>query len=282
MVTGGRVAAIDVALGLRPADLALVGAGWWMCTAEVSTVATWRSRMTGSPWSVTSLRRLVPARVLSMSRGLVLTPGLVTPHFHQWHSNHNPTTVAQCLLQQGTTAFADGFYGPAIVAGPAAVRLLAEEFLATPLKLILLAPDPCLCAESRGRVSAGPGEPRYRRSPGDAGLADLPRAGGDLLRRAVPSERSRSASCSKWSPEPLHRARSPPATGSSRSRLHSSRPGRPPGSRTTTRASTNGGAAAPRSRAARAASPRPWVREPAGDGRWRGVGGTSAGCVRAL
>ena len=35
---------------------------------------------------------------------------------------------------------ADGFYGPAIVAGQAAVRLLAEEFLATPLKLILLAP----------------------------------------------------------------------------------------------------------------------------------------------
>ncbi len=78
-------------------------------------------------------------RVVDVS-GLVLTPGLVTPHFHQWHSNHNPTTVAQCLLQQGTTAFADGFYGPAIVAGPAAVRLLAEEFLATPLKLILLAP----------------------------------------------------------------------------------------------------------------------------------------------
>jgi adenine deaminase len=72
--------------------------------------------------------------------GRLITPGLVTPHFHQWHSNHNSTVVAQCMLERGCTALADGFYGPAIVAGKRGVRLLLEEMLQTPLKIIFLCP----------------------------------------------------------------------------------------------------------------------------------------------
>ena len=141
---------------------------------------------------------------------------------------------------------------------------------------------PRLCAESRGRLSAHPGEPRHRRSPGDARLANLPRAGGDLLRRAVPSERSRSRVARGGLPSPCtgqgrHRPRGRAGVARTARGLGGRRDyERPRGHRRI------GRAAAPRSRVARAASPWPWVREPAGDRRWRGVGGTSAGRVRAL
>ncbi len=67
-------------------------------------------------------------------------PGLVCPHIHQWHTYHNGTVFAQGLLAHGTTAAADGFYGPGIVAGKPAIRFFLDEVLATPLKLIFLVP----------------------------------------------------------------------------------------------------------------------------------------------
>lgn len=83
-----------------------------------------------------------PATRIVDARHLTLIPGLLSPHCHQWHSNHNGTVFAQGLLKHGTTAITDGIYGPGIVAGKAGVRFFLDEMLATPLKVFFLVPTP--------------------------------------------------------------------------------------------------------------------------------------------
>ena len=196
-----RVAAIDVALGLRPGTWRWSALRWWTCTAEVSTGATWRSRMTGSPWSVTSLRRSVPhACCRCLGVGADAGPGhpALPPVAQQSQSHHcRPVPAAtghDRICRRVLRARDRGRSGGGAAARRGVSGNAAE---ADPAR-----PDPCLCAESRGRVPAGPGEPRYRRSPGDAGLADLPRAGGDLLRRAVRPSKPRSAAARTGLPRP--------------------------------------------------------------------------------
>ncbi|HEX5146803.1 MAG TPA: adenine deaminase C-terminal domain-containing protein [Conexibacter sp.] len=72
--------------------------------------------------------------------GTFVTPGLVCPHVHQWHSGQNGTVFARCLLEHGTTAATDGFYGPGMVAGARGVRFFLDEVLRTPLRLLFLVP----------------------------------------------------------------------------------------------------------------------------------------------
>lgn len=72
--------------------------------------------------------------------GKYLTPGLVEGHLHSYHSYLNGTEFAKLLLQHGTTAVADGFYGQGIVAGVEGVEFAKEEIAATPVSMIFLVP----------------------------------------------------------------------------------------------------------------------------------------------
>jgi adenine deaminase len=147
----------DVALGQAYADLAVVGGQLVDVNAgqvRQAGIAVRGNRIASVGEVDTSIG---PDTEIVDARGLLITPGLVAPHFHQWHSNHNPAVVAGCMLERGVTAVADGFYGPAIVGGIEAVRLLADAFLRTPLKLILLAPTH---AYAQNRAAGLPPAPR--------------------------------------------------------------------------------------------------------------------------
>lgn len=74
------------------------------------------------------------------AKGLYLVPGLVEPHLHSYHTYINITNYAKAVLIHGTTAIADGFYGPGIIGGAKAVKFLLNEFKRTPLKLIFSVP----------------------------------------------------------------------------------------------------------------------------------------------
>ena len=69
-----------------------------------------------------------------------VTPGLVEGHLHTYHSMFNGTDVSKLLLQHGTTAVADGFYGPGNVAGLEGIEFAKSEIEATPVKLVFLIP----------------------------------------------------------------------------------------------------------------------------------------------
>ena len=72
--------------------------------------------------------------------GRFVTPGLIEGHLHSYHSYVNGTGFARLLLQHGTTACADGFYGQAIVGGERGATFAKEEVQATPVKSIFLVP----------------------------------------------------------------------------------------------------------------------------------------------
>ncbi len=136
----GRAALIDVALGHAPADRVI--AGGTLLNVHTGRLGRADVAIRGARIAaVGDVSHAVGEHTdVIDAAGTVVVPGLVAPHFHQWHSNHNGTVVAQALLERGTTAVTDGFYAAGIVAGPRGIRVLAEEILRTPLKLMLLVP----------------------------------------------------------------------------------------------------------------------------------------------
>ena len=74
------------------------------------------------------------------AEGKYVAPGLIEGHLHSYHSYINGTEFAKLLLQHGTTACADGFYGQAVVAGRRGAEFAKEEVQRTPLKSIFLVP----------------------------------------------------------------------------------------------------------------------------------------------
>jgi adenine deaminase len=74
------------------------------------------------------------------ARGKYLTPGLIDAHLHMYHSYMNAKAFVRAIMPHGTTAIADGFYGPGIVSGVKAIKYILEEFKTTPLKVIFLVP----------------------------------------------------------------------------------------------------------------------------------------------
>ena len=78
-------------------------------------------------------------RVLDAT-GLHLVPGLIDTHIHHCHSWFGVTEFTEVMLRHGVTAFADGFYGPGIVGGPDAVRLMKDAFDPMPIRQLFLAP----------------------------------------------------------------------------------------------------------------------------------------------
>lgn len=74
------------------------------------------------------------------ARGKYVTPGLVDPHIHLYHSQLNMTQVARALLSHGTTTVAEGFYAVGIVSGIQGIKFCLEEIKKTPLKIVFLIP----------------------------------------------------------------------------------------------------------------------------------------------
>jgi adenine deaminase len=136
----GREPVMDVALGNTPADT-VFGNG---SILDVHTGRIYRGGIAVRGNRIAAVGdveyTLGDATELVDATDQILVPGSVVPHFHQWHSNHNGTVVAQCLLERGVTALTDGFYGPGIVAGKRGIRFFLDEMLRTPLKLIFLVP----------------------------------------------------------------------------------------------------------------------------------------------
>jgi len=81
-----------------------------------------------------------PETKIVKATGKYLVPGLIDGHIHMYHSYMNATQFARAALLHGTTAVADGFYGPGVVGGMRAIKFLLEEMKKTPLKLIFLVP----------------------------------------------------------------------------------------------------------------------------------------------
>lgn len=131
---------VDVAMGRRPADKILRGGKLVnVITSEVypAEVAIKGDRIA----AVGSVKRCKgPKTKVIDAKGAYLVPGLVEPHLHNYHSYINITNYAKAMLIHGTTAVADGFYGPGIIGGAKAVKFFVEEFKRTPLKLIFSVP----------------------------------------------------------------------------------------------------------------------------------------------
>jgi len=131
---------VDVAMGRKPADKILRGGRLVnVITSEIypADVAVKGDRIA----AVGDVKRCKgPKTEVIDAKGAYLVPGLVEPHLHCYHSYINVTGYAKAVLIHGTTAVADGFYGPGIISGTKAVRFMIEEFKRTPLKLIFSVP----------------------------------------------------------------------------------------------------------------------------------------------
>ncbi|MEZ5121097.1 MAG: hypothetical protein R2736_05920 [Solirubrobacterales bacterium] len=111
-VGAGREILVDVALGNVPADLVVANGS--LVNVHTGRVGRADVAVKGNRIAAVGDVAYAVGRETEVvdAAGLYVTPGLVAPHFHQWHSNHNGTVVAQCLLERGTTAVTDGFYAP--------------------------------------------------------------------------------------------------------------------------------------------------------------------------
>ena len=131
---------VDVAMGRSPADKIIRGGKLVnVITSEIysADIAIKGDRIA----AVGDVKRCKgPATEVIDAKGMYLTPGLVEPHLHCYHSYMNVSNYAKAVLIHGTTAVADGFYGPGIIAGLRAIRFMIDEFKTTPLKLIFSIP----------------------------------------------------------------------------------------------------------------------------------------------
>jgi adenine deaminase len=131
---------VDVAMGRTPADKIVRGGKLVnVITSEIypADVAIKGDRIA----AVGDVKQCKgPKTEMMDAKGDYLVPGLVEPHLHCYHSYINVTNYAKAVLIHGTTAVADGFYGPGIIGGVKAVKFMIEEFKQTPLKLIFSLP----------------------------------------------------------------------------------------------------------------------------------------------
>ncbi len=131
---------IDVAMGKTPADSIIEGGRLVnVYTKEIypADIAIYKDRITAV--GDVAYTKGNETKVIN-AEGKYLTPGLIDTHIHSYHSYLNLIAYAQASMTHGTTAVADGFYGPGIVSGVKAIQFLIEELKTTPLKLIFLVP----------------------------------------------------------------------------------------------------------------------------------------------
>jgi adenine deaminase len=135
-----RVDLIDVALGAKPADVVIQsGSLVNVHTSEIynADIAIKGGRIVAVgdvAYTVGNKTKIINAE------GKYLIPGLIDAHLHFYHSYIGLTEFAKAILLHGTTTYADGFYGPAVVSGRKAIEFLRQELLKTPLKCIFLVP----------------------------------------------------------------------------------------------------------------------------------------------
>jgi adenine deaminase len=139
-----RIGLVDVAMGYEPADRVVVNGR--LVDVNTGTVRD------GEGIAIKGARIAAVGDVdytrgdateVIDAGGRYVTPGLVDPHLHQWHTYTNSTVFAAGNLLHGTTAVADGFYGHAIVTGARSVRFFLEELERTPVKPLFLVPTLC-------------------------------------------------------------------------------------------------------------------------------------------
>jgi adenine deaminase len=131
---------IDVALGKTKADIAIRG-GRLVNVLSAEIYAADVSIKGDRIAYVGNIEHTVgPETHVIQATGNYLVPGLIDGHIHMYHSYMNATQFARAALLHGSTATADAFYGPGIVAGTRAIKFILEEFKKTPLKVIFLLP----------------------------------------------------------------------------------------------------------------------------------------------
>ncbi|HWM11224.1 MAG TPA: adenine deaminase C-terminal domain-containing protein [Solirubrobacteraceae bacterium] len=126
-----RRALLDVALGRRPPDLAIVGAtvadvysGEWL---------PWNVEVAGGRIAYAGPRspRTGPDTEWIAADGKVLAPGYIEPHFHPWEI-YNPASVREVTLPAGTTTVVADDPGMGLPGGPAAFARLVEALRELP------------------------------------------------------------------------------------------------------------------------------------------------------
>jgi adenine deaminase len=141
-VTGydGRVDALEVLVGHREADLAVVNGrvvDVWAGDVRPGGVAVVGSTIVAAG----DVGAHIGERTTVIdAAGAHLTPGLIETHMHLYESNLNATELARVLLPHGTTALPEAMYGGGQIGGLDAVRFFVEELRRTPITVLLQVP----------------------------------------------------------------------------------------------------------------------------------------------
>jgi len=153
---------IDVAMGRSPPDVLIKGGKLVnVCTGEIHAedIALKGDRIAylgdAEKLKIDSHTKVIDAR------GKYITPGLIDPHIHLYHTQLNMTQIARVLLPHGTTAVADGFYAIGIVSGIRGIRFCLEEIKRTPLKIIFLVPALAYYQNRDLELQASPNAPTF-------------------------------------------------------------------------------------------------------------------------
>lgn len=135
-----RVDALEVILGARTADLAVING---------RIVDVWSGQIREGGIAVTGATIAAAGDVAALigpdtevvdAQGAFLTPGLIETHLHVYESNLNPTELARILLAHGTTALPEAMYGGGQIGGLAAVRFFIDELRRTPVTVLAQVP----------------------------------------------------------------------------------------------------------------------------------------------
>jgi adenine deaminase len=136
----GRVDALEVLVGHREADLAMVNGrvvDVWAGEVRPGGVAVVGSTIVAAG----DVGAYIGERTTVIDAGGgYLTPGLIETHMHLYESNLNATELARVLLPHGTTALPEAMYGGGQIGGLEAVRFFVEELRRTPITVLLQVP----------------------------------------------------------------------------------------------------------------------------------------------
>jgi adenine deaminase len=181
-VTGydGRVDALEVLVGHREADLAVVNGrvvDVWAGDVRPGGVAVVGSTIVAAG----DVAAHIGGRTTVIDAGGAhLTPGLIETHMHLYESNLNATELARVLLPHGTTALPEAMYGGGQIGGLEAVRFFVEELRRTPITVLLQVPVLGYLQNLELGLPAGPNSldgddlRAVQRWPGCVGLEEPP------------------------------------------------------------------------------------------------------------
>ncbi len=133
-------ALMDVALGNKPADLVVRGGR----LVDVHTAQVYEADVAVKGDRIAAVGEvgytIGPATDVLDASGRYVCPGFIDTHQHSYESHLNLTEYARVLLQHGTTAVAEAFYGMGFVSGLRGIRESLDELKRTPLKVLFMVP----------------------------------------------------------------------------------------------------------------------------------------------